>query len=612
MCPWKIASATLAIFLPAAILLGGLVAVLYRQSAADEQFLHTRDSERILQLLREVIVREFRSIESDIRFLSEQRELKQFLATQPADPQGIQADYLVFCREKGLYDQVRFIDVAGMEVVRVNRNAGAPRIVPAAELQQKSERYYVQRALELNRGDVFVSPFDLNIEHEQIDQPLKPVIRFATPVFDASGRKRGVVVVNYLGERLLAQLQQLSEGFAGVVMLLNRDGFFLRGRNAAEEWGFMFGNDRTFGESFPTAWRHIKSDNRGQFVDETGLVTFATVQAPLAVPTAAQSPLVARERFEPTSSPTSLPPRSPTISSSNRESVSAAENERQPAAGLDRLFLVTHVPAGALTVRATLLLQRLAVVSSVALSLLLALSVYLARQSVVRKYQERLIVESETRLRTLSTQLLHAQEEERRTIARDLHDALGQLATAISLDLQRAESMEDMPKQRTLIHRANGATSKLIETIHEISTRIRPSLLDDLGMKDAVQSHLAEFETRFGVAVRTDFDFSPEAVTPLIGENVFRILQEALSNVGRHAHADEVYVTIHEVDDTLAISVRDTGCGFSPAEVDTQRLGLLGMRERAELLGGRFELDSYHDQGTEIRATIPLTNARNH
>ncbi|MCP4285427.1 MAG: GGDEF domain-containing protein, partial [Gammaproteobacteria bacterium] len=111
--------------------------------------------------------------------------------------------YLNGIKHRRLYDQARLIDENGMEIVRVNFNNGRPAVVPRKELQNKKGRYYFEDAFRLGRGDVFVSPLDLNIENGKIEQPLKPVLRFAMPVFDQRGEKRGIVLLNYFGAKLL-------------------------------------------------------------------------------------------------------------------------------------------------------------------------------------------------------------------------------------------------------------------------------------------------------------------------------------------------------------------------------------------------------------------------
>src|SRR5262249_37329838 len=153
-----------------------------------------------------------------------------------------------------------------------------------------------------------------------------------------------------------------------------------------------------------------------------------------------------------------------------------------------------------------------------------------------RREQERKIAESESRLRSLSGQLMTAQEEERRSIARDLHDEMGQVVTAMTLDLQRAAAAEPERKNELISHALLGA-ARLLDTIHEVAARIRPSLLDDLGLKDALRSFLSDYEHRTRVAVHADLQFERSDLPAGVSENVYRIVQEALTNVAKHAKA---------------------------------------------------------------------------
>ncbi len=180
--------------------------------------------------------------------------------------------------------------------------------------------------------------------------------------------------------------------------------------------------------------------------------------------------------------------------------------------------------------------------------------------------------------------------------------------TSIALDLQRASQAADAEKKNELLGRASHGADRLLERIHEIAARVRPPILDDLGLKDAVQSLLSEYEQRTGIVPNLDLRCEPDAVSPAVSANVYRILQEALTNVSRHAQASEVFVDLHAASGQVALTVRDTGVGFDPATVDGKRLGILGMRERAELLGGTFSLSAEMGRGTEIQVVIPTGN----
>jgi HAMP domain-containing protein len=146
----------------------------------------------------------------------------------PADAlKRLERDYTAFARAYPYLYQVRFLDSAGREVVRVDRREGRLYTVAQAELQDKSGRYYVQETLSLEPGQVYVSPLDLNIEHGRIEVPERPVVRFATPVADRKGRKQGFVVINLHAEFMLEQIQEMAGVRGGVAYLFDRSGFYV-------------------------------------------------------------------------------------------------------------------------------------------------------------------------------------------------------------------------------------------------------------------------------------------------------------------------------------------------------------------------------------------------
>ncbi len=202
----------------------------------------------------------------------------------------------MFARNKRLYDQIRYLNIRGMEVVRVNYNNGRPSIVPDAELQDKSSRYYPEEALQLGRGGLYLSPLDLNVEEGRIEVPQKPMMRFATPVFDSAGNKHGLLVLNYLGARLIDDFIRATANVSDHIHLLNREGYWLRSPRRGEEWGFMFDREDTFAGRHPGLWRRVGANGEGQITTKEGLFTFSTLR-PLTVALGAEDP-IARDTAE--------------------------------------------------------------------------------------------------------------------------------------------------------------------------------------------------------------------------------------------------------------------------------------------------------------------------
>jgi len=247
---------------------------------------------RSLTRQEQLITQSFDPVIRDVLFLARINELDRLLRHDtPAARDELAREFAVFAEHRGCYDQVRYLDGRGQETVRVNLVKGRAVIVPAGELQDKSSRYYFQEAIKLGDGEVFISRFDLNIEHGKVETPYKPVIRFATPVFDSRGERRGVVVLNYLGEDLLRRIREENFHGRGRTMLLDCQGYWLLAKNHEDEWGFMFQERaaRTFPNRHPEAWEIINTQHSGQVRTKEGLFTFTTV-----FPVSPASPLAAR------------------------------------------------------------------------------------------------------------------------------------------------------------------------------------------------------------------------------------------------------------------------------------------------------------------------------
>jgi PAS domain S-box-containing protein len=212
--------------------------------------------------------------------LAEGATLRQVLAeSSPANEEAVRAEFRRFSAYRRLYDQVRFLNTQGREVIRINLVDDEAVVVAPEKLRWKGDRYYFVETLRLGRGEVFVSPFDLNVEDGRIEQPPKPTIRFGTPVFDDRGRKRGIVVLNYLGDRLLHKLHRAGIAAADQVYLLNPQGYWLKGPRPELEWGFMYPGRRgaRFSRYYPAVWRQLQKERTGLLETQDGLFTWQYV-----------------------------------------------------------------------------------------------------------------------------------------------------------------------------------------------------------------------------------------------------------------------------------------------------------------------------------------------
>ena len=233
-----------------------------------------------LGLQSTAIEHKFDDIVGDLLFLSHQNELQSYLAHKDERTiQAMKAEYIAMSASKKIYDQIRYLDAGGMEKARVDFAEAKPRAVHEANLQDKSGRYYFQDTFKLGVNEIFISPLDLNVEQGKVELPFKPMIRFGTPVFDDTGNKRGIVLLNYLAADLLDGIEAERTEAKSELMLINTEGYWLLHPEKEKEWGFMF-EDRaeiSFARAFPEEWRMIKEERAGQIKTENGLFTFTTI-----------------------------------------------------------------------------------------------------------------------------------------------------------------------------------------------------------------------------------------------------------------------------------------------------------------------------------------------
>ncbi len=262
----------------ATIVLISIIAVHYHVYLSSESL--RRSDHEVLNLGtgRTGIITELSNIQSDVNFLARQGELHHYFDNlDTATREVLARDFVLFSNQKNIYDQIRIIDIEGQETIRINNQGGQAVIVGDNQLQNKAERYYFQKTLKLEENEIYISPFDLNIERDVIEIPIKPVIRFGTPLFDSSGNKVGVLILNYLGERLLGGFRNATAAIAEHAMLLSHNGYWLSHFNRDQEWGFMLDHQHSFSTDFPQEWQSISSGQSGQFETDNGIFTFATI-----------------------------------------------------------------------------------------------------------------------------------------------------------------------------------------------------------------------------------------------------------------------------------------------------------------------------------------------
>jgi signal transduction histidine kinase len=242
-------------------------------------------------------------------------------------------------------------------------------------------------------------------------------------------------------------------------------------------------------------------------------------------------------------------------------------------------------------------------------------------QALQKSEQEQIQLLKQSRhmqgqLRRLSHQILKAQEEERKRISRELHDKIAQALVSVNFHLEElTRGREGKPGSlRQKIARTQHLVQKSMSIVHLFARELRPPALDDLGLIPALHSLLKEFTKRTGVPARLSAFAAIERLNIVKRTVLYRVAHEALNNVGRHARASRVEVSIEKLPESISMKIKDNGKSFDVESVlranRGRRLGLLGMRERLEMVGGNFSVESAPGKGTVVWARFPAGKAR--
>ena len=235
------------------------------------------------------------------------------------------------------------------------------------------------------------------------------------------------------------------------------------------------------------------------------------------------------------------------------------------------------------------------------------------------QYQIRLVDQArhmQEQLRHLSRQVLRAQEEERKRISRELHDVIAQTLTGINIHLAllKKEGIGTTKDFGRKIAHTQQLVEKSVDIVHRFALELRPAVLDDLGLIPALNTFMKGFKEDTGIHVSLSAFAGVEKVNGERRIVLYRIAQEALTNAARHAQASHVEVRIQKLNDAICMRIIDNGTGFQVKNVlhakKGNRLGLLGMKERLEMVGGTFTVTTAPGKGTTVQAEIPLANDR--
>jgi len=248
---------------------------------------------------------------------------------------------------------------------------------------------------------------------------------------------------------------------------------------------------------------------------------------------------------------------------------------------------------------------------AVGLSILIALYTIgrLRRLEILADRHREELERDQEHLRRLSQEMVRTQEEERKSLSRELHDQVGQTLTALRLEIGNLGSLRhtDGADFGEHLDAAKQLGEQALHTVRDLSMGLRPSMLDDLGLEPALRWQARNFSRSSGVPVDVNIDGEVASLPESHRISIFRIVQEALTNCAKHSHASEVRITLHGGPESVSLTVQDDGQGFSPgAKRPKSGVGLIGIEERVRELGGRFSIYSAPERGTLLLAEIPL------
>ena len=194
------------------------------------------------------------------------------------DYEDVEKQWLAFSNRKTLYDQIRFIDMDGNEVIRINYDPDGSLLVDQADLQNKKDRYYFTDTMNLKKEKIYISKLDLNVENNVIEDPIKPMLRISMPYFDSKGEQKGMIILNYLASDLLNQMKKIATTSNGNPSLINADGYWIYdGENPENNWAFMYEDKMkiSFKNRYKAEWKEIHGKDSGQIINKNGVFIFS-------------------------------------------------------------------------------------------------------------------------------------------------------------------------------------------------------------------------------------------------------------------------------------------------------------------------------------------------
>lgn len=264
-------------FVPLSILLGVAFTYAFNQQVEADHRVSAERSTHLVNLGAERVIVMLEQVQRDLEFIVATPRLQGALEGDESAESELEGSLLRLSGAEQSYSQIRILDDAGQERVRVDRVGDSSTSRPKDELEDESDRYYFRETLQIDPTETYVSRFDLNIEGGNIEEPHRPMIRFGRSIYSTAGEPIGVAIINYDGQEILDNVSAI-QGAGGSVLLLDHDGYFLRGPDTESEWGFMFDDAPSrFPIDEPEAWASMLESPAGSLEDDGALIAFDTI-----------------------------------------------------------------------------------------------------------------------------------------------------------------------------------------------------------------------------------------------------------------------------------------------------------------------------------------------
>jgi len=536
---------------------------------ADERDRINIEEAHHVQVQSVVLSTDLRFIAYTLSFLHDQIHAHGMLDTD-AERVNFAHDLYSFMHNNELFDQIRFIDAAGMERLRVEAGQDGPFVVPDENLQFKGNSYYFRKTMALDTKQIYISRLDLNREHGMVEYPFKPVIRFAMKVLRANGKAAGILIINHKAQDMLDRYGRVTAPTNGLPMLLNADGYWLSHPDPKQTWGFMFaaGANRTMAKTAPERWARIQRSESGQFEHQGSIISFATVY--------------------------------PLTPFASLRHLSLAGQDSNQYWKVVSQFPAASIEAVVAPIRMRVLLTSLLAGLLVSLLIVLALRARTNQAALLQQVQ------------ALSRDLLQARELERADIARTLHDEFGQMLTAIQIQAKLSDQrcqVRDCTAAIDSIHRVEQFTERLQNSTSAVLKLLKPAHLEELGLFESVKDLCAEWQHNADFKVAFSLQGAEQQLPEQVDIQLFRMVQEGLTNIARHSGATQARIGFRFKANRLLLSIEDNGCGLDIEQVSIGN-GLTGMRERTRMLGGTLEIARIPDGGTRFVFRIPVSKLK--